>query len=298
MIVKAMGRTQLGGPGALQRHRRAHALTVLAIRTAFIAGVLILWQLAALEFPREKFIISSPLDIVVRFGEMGRSGELWRHTKVTVEEVAIGYAIGSVCGIATGFLFGRSRMLAEIFEPIIVGLYGIPRTALAPLFIIWLGIGIESKVGIVILMTFFLTFFNTYSGIKAVDRDLVNLARLMGASEWVIIRRVILPAISPAVMLGLKTSVPQAVIGATVGEFIVSTAGLGYLIRQAAGFFDAGGLYVGVVVLLALVLVANYLLDGLERHLLRWRPPAEEHRVELELTEAGTDSSTERLPSC
>lgn len=207
---------------------------------------------------------------------MATDGTLWNHIRVTFTEIGVGYPIGSLLGLTTGYLFGRNKTLADIFEPIIVAIYGVPRTALAPLFIIWLGIGIASKVGIVILMTFFLTFFNTYSGMKTMDQDYLRLARLMGAKESMITWRVILPSIFPSVLVGLKTSVPQSVIGATVGEFIASTAGLGYLIRRSAQLFDAGALFVGVLALLIIVLVLNNVLDRLEGVVMRWRPVAEE----------------------
>lgn len=265
-----------------RRRKRRHLAAVMSIRFGFVAVLLVFWQMTSVWFPGDKFIFSSPTDIVARFGQMIHSGELWVDTAATLEEVVYGYLIGCVVGIAMGFWFGRSKFIAEVFEPVLVGLYGIPRIALAPLFILWLGIGIASKIGIVILLVFFLIFFNTYSGMREVDRDYINLARLMGASEWTVMRRVIFPAVSPYIMIGLKTSVPMAVIGAVVGEFIVSTKGLGYLIREASGLFDASGLFVGVIVLLVIVLIANYLLDALERRLMRWRPSSHDEHVVVE----------------
>ena len=247
-----------------------YALLTHGLRIGIVLGLLVLWQYASGRWI-EAILISSPTDIVVRFGEMLRSGELWKHTQVTFIEIIVGYVIGAGLGLAVGFGLAQSRLWADVLEPMILGIYGIPRTALAPLFIIWLGIGIASKVGIVALMSFFLVFFNTYSGLRGVDRDYVNLARLFGADRLNLILRVLIPAASPSIMIGLKTAVPQAVIGATVGEFIASSEGLGYMIRRAAGTFDAAGLFVGVIVLLALVLLANWLLGLLEARLMGWR---------------------------
>lgn len=244
---------------------------IWTLRLAVIGLFLGLWEYAAGRWV-EEFIISRPTAVTVAFWEALRSGELWRHTKVTTLELAIGYPIGSLGGIVVGYALGRSKVLAGIFEPLILGLYGVPRTALAPLFIIWLGIGIWSKVGVVIMMTFFLTFFNTYSGILHMDKEFVNLARLMGAKEGTITFRVILPSIFPYVFVGLKTAIPQAVIGAVVGEFIASSEGIGFYIRRAAALFDPAGLWVGVLVLLISVLLTNAAVERIEKWLMRWKP--------------------------
>src|SRR5579883_2618438 len=255
-----------GAPGSAARY----ALLTHGLRLAIVGALLALWQYASGRWV-DAILISSPTEIVARFAEMIQNGQLWRHTQVTFTEIIIGYAIGAGLGLAVGFGLAQSRLWADVFEPMILGFYGIPRTALAPLFIIWLGIGIASKVGVVALMSFFLVFFNTYAGLRGVDRDYVNLARLFGADRFHLIWRVLLPAASPTILVGLKTAVPQAVIGATVGEFIASSEGLGYFIRRAAGTFDAAGLFVGVIMLLVLVLVANWLLDLLEARLMAWR---------------------------
>jgi len=247
-----------------------YALLTHGVRLAIVLGLLALWQYGSGRWV-DAILISSPTDIAARFVEMVQNGQLWRHTQVTFTEIIIGYVLGAGLGLAVGFGLAQSKFWADVFEPMILGFYGIPRTALAPLFIIWLGIGIASKIGVVALMSFFLVFFNTYAGLRGVDRDYVNLARLFGADRFHLILRVLLPAASPTIMVGLKTAVPQAVIGATVGEFIASSEGLGYFIRRAAGTFDAAGLFVGVIMLLMLVLVANWLLDQLERRLLAWK---------------------------
>ena len=260
----------------LRRRRQIEAIQIFTIRLLFILGLFGLWEYGSGRW-FDTFIFSKPSDIWVRTIEMIVSGELWRHVRATFVEIGIGYPVGSILGLATGYIFGRYRFLAKTFEPIIVALYGIPRTAIAPIFIIALGVGIESKVAIVILMTFFLTFFNTYSGMRQVDHEFINLARLMGANETTVTFRIILPYISPYVMVGLKTSVPQSVIGATVGEFIASYEGLGYLIKQAASLFDPATLFVAVIVLLVVVLVGNNLLDRIERWAMRWKPPTELH---------------------
>ena len=249
--------------------------TILVARLLIVVAILGSWEYASGRWV-QTYVVSKPSLVALSFAEAVSSGKLWLHTKVTLLEILVGYPIGSFAGILTGYLLGESRTAARVLEPILMGLYGIPRTALAPLFIIWLGIGIWSKVGVVILMTFFLTFFNTYSGMRHLDRDLINLALLMGAKGATVTLRVVFPSISPQVFVGLKTALPQAVIGAVVGEFIVSTAGLGYYIKQAAALFDPAGLWVGVLVLMAAVLLINWGLDSLEGRLMRWKPQEEE----------------------
>lgn len=261
--------------GARPSAARFYRLRVGALRWLLILVFLSLWEYAAGHWVDE-FIISRPTAVFKSLLEMVISGELWVHTRATLLEILIGYPIGSVVGIVTGYLLGRYRMAADVLGPIMMGLYGIPRIALAPLFIVALGIGVASKVGVVVLMTFFLTFFSTYFGMRHLDRDFINLARLMGANERILTFRVIFPSIFPQISLGLKTALPQAVIGATVGEFIASTAGLGYYIRRSASLFDSAGVFVGVVVLLVAVLAMNVGLDRLERRLMHWKAPEEE----------------------
>ena len=179
-----------------------------------------------------------------------------------------------------GYWFGRSRFLAEIFEPIIIAINGIPRTALAPLFIVWLGIGIWSKVGVVFLLVFFLNFFNTYAGMRQMDTEYVDLARLMGVKGWKLTFRVILPAISPYIFTGIRTSIPFSIIGAIVGEFIAATEGLGFFIRMSAGIFRTADVFVGIIVLMIMVIVMDKIAGLVERRALRWQTQTEHVQIQ------------------
>lgn len=240
---------------------------------------LLTWEIIAGRWI-EILLISSPSRIFSAFLSNLESGTLMEHTWVTLQEIGIGFPLGAVSGIAVGCLFGQSRTLAELFEPIIIALYGIPRTALAPLFIVWLGIGIWSKVGVVFLLTFFLNFFNTYSGMKQMDREYIDLARLMGAKGYKLAYKIILPALSPHIMTGLKTSIPFSVIGAVVGEFIAATEGLGFFIHLSAGIFRTADVFVGIIVLMFVVIVMNKIADLVERRLLRWQVQTEYVRIQ------------------
>ena len=252
--------------GFLWRRR----LWVTLLRVAIIGGFFLLWEIASGKWI-EPFLISSPSRILVSMVAGFQSGDLIQHSWVTVQEIAIGFPVGVILGIALGYAFGRSQLLAEIFEPIIIALNGIPRTALAPLFIVWLGIGIWSKVGVVFLLTFFLNFFNTYAGMRQMDQEYIDLARLMGAGRWKLTFKVILPAISPYVFTGIRTSIPFSVIGAIVGEFVAATEGVGYFIRQAAGLFRTADVFVGIIVLMLMVIAMDKVAELIERRALQWQ---------------------------
>lgn len=252
---------------------------VTILRFAIIGGFLLLWQFASGRWI-EAFLISSPSRIFTSLIGGFRDGDLLQHSWVTFQEIAIGFPIGAISGIALGYAFGRSRLLAEIFEPIIIALNGIPRTALAPLFIVWLGIGLWSKVGVVFLLTFFLNFFNTYTGMRQMDQEYVDLASLMGAKGWKLTFKVIFPAISPYVFTGLRTSIPFAVIGAIVGEFVAATEGVGFFIRMSAGIFKTADVFVGIIVLMIMVIIMDKIAAMVERRALRWQTQTEHIQIQ------------------
>jgi len=262
-----------------QAARFPRSLGITIVRVAIIGGFFLLWEIASGRWV-EPFLISSPSRIFSSLIAGFRDGDLLQHTWVTFEEIAIGYPLGAIAGIALGYWFGRSRMLAEIFEPIIIALNGIPRTALAPLFIVWLGIGIWSKVGVVFLLTFFLNFFNTYTGMRQMDQEYVDLARLMRVRGLKLTFRVILPAISPYVFTGIRTSIPFSVIGAIVGEFIAATDGIGFFIRLSAGIFRTADVFVGIIVLMVMVIIMDKIAGLVEKRVLRWQTQAEHVQVQ------------------
>ena len=255
------------------------AVGVTFIRFGIIFGFLLLWEIASGRWI-EPFLISSPSRIFSSLVAGFQSGELLHHSWVTFLEIAIGFPLGAFTGIALGYSFGRSRLLAEVFEPIIIALNGIPRTAVAPLFIVWLGIGIWSKVGVVFLLTFFLNFFNTYTGMRQMDREYIDLARLMGVSGWKLTFKVIFPAISPYVFTGIRTSIPFAVIGAIVGEFIAATEGVGFFIRLSAGIFKTADVFVGIIILMIMVIAMDKLAEAIEKRALRWQTQTEHVQIQ------------------
>lgn len=243
---------------------------VLLGRVLVGVAIILFWQWAAGGLIRESYL-AKPTTIAARLYELFATGTIWVHIIVTLEEVIIGFVIGSVLGLIAGFLLGNSPYLSAVLEPYVMGFYGIPRIALAPIFIILLGIGIWSKIVIVIIQVFFMLFINAYAGVKNINLEYVQLARIMGANNTLVLRKIIIPSTIPFIMLGLRSAVPYSVIGAIVGEFIAASKGLGYYINYAGSTFDSAGAFAGIMILLAFIMSANALMQRIERAVVKWR---------------------------
>jgi NitT/TauT family transport system permease protein len=254
------------------RRRRGNRLSIVATQLAILVVLLGAWELAVTPTTLPYF--SRPSIVAAKLFDLLSHSDIYRHMYVTLVEIASGYAIGAVVGLLLGFILGRSRFLSAALQPYIIGLYSIPKIALAPVFIVWLGLGIASKVAVVFVASFFLVFFNTYSGLLAVNEELVRLARLMGASWPQTVWRVILPAAADQIFLGLRTAVPYAVIGAVIGEYIGASEGLGYFILYASQTYDAPALFSGIIILVVIVFAVNFGLNWLEARVIRWRKAA------------------------
>ena len=174
-------------------------------------------------------------------------------------------------GVAVGFLFAHWEKLAHIFDPLMVALNAMPRVVLAPLFILWFGLGLESKVALVVVLVFFLTFFNTYQGAREVDEELIAVCRLMRASRWQILLKVIVPSAMVWTAVGLKVSVPYAFVGAVVGEILAGNLGLGALITRAVNQFDANRLMAAVVLTTVLAIILNTVVARATGYFLHWQ---------------------------
>jgi sulfonate transport system permease protein len=240
---------------------------------------LLLWEIAAWQWPGVARLVSQPIEIARGIVDVVTTGVIWQHFDATLKEMAAGYVIGALSGVALGFLCGRIKLLGDIFNPYVTLFNGIPKVALAPVFVIWFGIGLMSKIAIIITMVFFVVFINTFAGLRSVNEDYVAIVRIMGASGWQVVREVFLPATLPFIMVGLRAGIPFSVIGAVVGEFIASTKGLGFFINYNQGTYDTNGIFVGVTILALLVVVLDGLLVLLEKRLLKWRPEVEAKNV-------------------
>jgi len=245
-------------------------LSVLGWRVAIVIVVLAAWQFSSGRLMKP-FWISSPLLIWNHLAEWVATGELWANVEVTLIETVLGFVFGAIGGIAFGLTLGLNRRLAAVLDPFIVAFYSLPKIALAPLFILWFGVGMTSKVVLATFVVFFLVFYNTYAGTLAVEQELVDVLRLMGASRAQIVRKVILPSALIWIFTGMKSSVPYALIGAVVGEMMASNKGLGYLIQAAAGQYDTAGVFAALFVLMIIATGLHELLKQSERVMLRWR---------------------------
>jgi NitT/TauT family transport system permease protein len=262
-----------------KRARRELWLRRLIMLAPGIA-LLLFWQWASGRLIREIYV-SKPTAVAERLYELFMSGEIYPHLWTTGQELVLGYAIGVAGGVIGGYALGRSPRLAAIFEPYVMAFYGVPKIALAPLFIIWFGIGVWSKVALASIMVFFLVFYNVFSGVRSVDRELVNLTLVMGANQRQLTWHVYLPAAAPFVMLGMRLAIPYSVIGVIVGEFTSATQGLGLFIHEASSTYDPAGVFAGIAILLAFVMTANFLAGRLEHRLLRWRTLSGSGPVEI-----------------
>lgn len=240
---------------------------------------LIAWEVSARSWPIVAKLISQPSAIALGIVDVVLTGEIWQHLEATLTEMTVGYLIGALSGVSVGFLFGRVRLLGEIFNPYISLFNGIPKVALAPVFVIWFGIGLMSKIAIIMTMVFFVVFINTFAGLRSVNEEYVSIVRIMGGSGWQIVREVFLPATLPFILVGLRAGIPFSVIGAVVGEFIAATKGIGFFINYHQGTFDTTGIFVGVAILAGLVVVLDGLLSFIEHRLLKWRPEIEARNV-------------------
>jgi NitT/TauT family transport system permease protein len=266
------GQTRKIASTGSRRKRRVGRLDIVVLQLSILVVLLLSWQFAVTDATVPYF--SRPTLVAARLYDLLSHHDIYRHIYVTLIEIAVGYAIGAIVGLTLGFILGRSEFLSAALQPYIIGLYSIPKVALAPVFIIWLGLGIASKIAVVFVTSFFLVFFNTYAGLLAVNEELVRLARLMGASWPQALWRVILPAAAPQIFLGLRTAVPYAVIGAVIGEYIGANEGLGYFILYASQTYDAPSLFSGIIILVAIVFAVNFGLTRLEGRIIRWRKVA------------------------
>ena len=251
-------------------------LLVHGTQVAVLVVVLGGWELLARTNHLDPTLFGQPSGVVARLhtwiSEGTSIGSLGAQIRVTLEEALLGFAIGTALGIVSGIALGRVRFLAEVFGPFIKVLNSIPRIVLGSVFVIMFGLGLESKVILVVVLVFFGVFFNAFQGTREVDRNFIANAAILGASKWQITRQVVLPSAFTWIIASLHVAFGFALIGAIVGEFIGAQQGLGQLIRAAQGTFDANGVWAAMVIMAIVALLAEWLITRLEKRLLRWRP--------------------------
>jgi NitT/TauT family transport system permease protein len=263
--------------GRVRKAESRNRRNVWLLRLAILVVWLGLWELAG-RFWIDPFFYSMPSLIWERlvswFTEGTDFGSIWYQILVTVEESVIGFVIGALAGIVFGVVLGRSPYLAEVFAPFIKAGNALPRVVLAALFVIWFGLGISSKVATVVVLVFFVVFFNAFTGAREVDRNLIDNARILGASRSQVLAAIVLPSATSWILSSLHVAFGFALIGAVVGEYTGAKAGLGFLISNAQGTFDTAGVYAGMLIITVIALAAEWGIGGLEKKLLRWRPNA------------------------
>ena len=255
-------------------------VTLLALQILVAIVTLALWYVLS-SYPLfghvvlPPFFFSNPVDVGKQIVDWFVTGVIWKHLWVTLEEAMLAFVIGSFGGVAVGFWFARQPRTAAVFDPYVKMVNALPRVVLAPIFTLWLGLGIWSKVALGVTLVFFIVFFNVYQGVKEVSPTVLANARMLGMNERQLMRHVYWPSALSWMFSSLHTSVGFAVVGAVVGEYLGSAAGLGYLIQQAEGVFDVAGVFAGMFVLAAFVIVIDTIVSMVEKRLLVWRPAAD-----------------------
>ncbi|MEV0029006.1 ABC transporter permease [Nocardia sp. NPDC050793] len=254
--------------------RRAR-LRTWGLRAALVALWLGAWELTATVWI-DPFFYSKPSLIWARlvewFTEGTQFGSIWLQIYTTVQEAVLGFVIGTAAGVVLGVLLGRSQYWSEVLAPFIKALNAVPRIVLASLFIIWFGLGLSSKVATVVVLVFFAVFFNAFTGAREVDGNVIDNARILGASRRQVLVSIVLPSATTWILSSLHTAFGFALIGAVVGEYAGASKGLGLLISNAQGTFDSAGIYAGMIIITVIALIAEWGIGMAENRLLKWRP--------------------------
>jgi len=240
-------------------------------RTLALLFLALIWEGCSRAGWLNPFYVPAPSKVLDVIFTLFRDGEIWTHLQATFSAAVVGLVGGLLLGILLGFAAALLPVLAEVLEPIMILLNAIPRVIMAPLFVIWLGIDLPSKMALALVLVAVLIFFAVYSGIKEVDQRLVERVKTLGGNRWVLMREVYVPSVTAWVMGSLKVAVGFAFTGACVGEFVASSRGLGYMLQFAQSTYNAALTIALIVLIMLFVLVLFAAAERLERRLLRWR---------------------------
>lgn len=258
--------TDAADRAADRRERAVIYAGQVGVGVAFLA----LWELVSGLWV-DVFFLSQPSLIAGRIVDLAESGELWTHLRITLLETGIGLLIGLPLGVVLGIAVATSRVVGRWFYPYVIAMYSLPRVALAPLFIVWFGIGLFSKVMMVVTMVLFVAFYNVYQGVKSIDQDLLDMVKSYRGSRWSAIRWVILPSISAWMLTALRLAIGLGLIGAIIAELIGSSAGIGYYIKLSSNLFDTTGVFAGLTVITVIAMLLEQVVAFIERRVLRYR---------------------------
>jgi len=245
----------------------------IAVAAVFLGAWQILTVYPIIGAPRQmQFFFSTPFDVLSRVSEELSTIDIWHHVLITLEETLLAFAFGASAGVLVGFLFALSERMALIFDPYIKATNALPRVVLAPIFALWFGLGIWSKVALGFSLVFYIVFFNVYQGVREVPPVILANARMLDIRGRNLVRHVYWPAALTWVFSSLHTSIGFAVVGAVIGEYLGSSAGLGYKIHEAESIFDVTGVYAGMFMLTVFVLLIDFGVTVIEKRLLAWKP--------------------------
>jgi NitT/TauT family transport system permease protein len=243
---------------------------LMAGRLLILAVVLGAWEFISGRYVDE-FWISKPSNIAAVLWEWISTGEIWVHLQATVTAMLLGLLVGATTGIIVGFVLGRVEWLAKLVDPFITAVYALPKVALAPLFILWFGVDLLSKIVLTAVVVFFLVFYNTYAGVRSADVDLVDVVRVMGGKRSDILLKVVLPSAAKWIYTGLRLAVPYSLMGAVIGEIVASNKGIGFLLSRAAGTFDTSATFAALFILMIIATLLNIVVDSSEKITGRWQ---------------------------
>ena len=247
----------------------------MALGTAVIVLLLIIWELLPYFVPMKqgtRLFFTVPSRILATLWQMFANGSIWAPLGVSASAFAIGLALAIAAGLPLGILLGRSSTLNAMFDPFITAFNATPRLVFLPLLMLWLGIGLWSKVAIVFLGALFPLLINTHEGVRNADKLLINVVRSFGAKEWDVARLVVIPNSLPFIVVGLRLAIGRAILGVVVAEFFGAQDGLGVLMVRAASSFNVDVVFAGLIIFAALSLIMTGLVKVLEERMNRWRP--------------------------
>ena len=244
---------------------------LMAGRIALAIAAIAFWEYVSVSQDL-KFWIGSPSGVVETMTEWWSTpGFLWLHISTTLQSMVFGLVFGSLVGIALGLLLGLIRPLGRLLDPFIMAINSLPKIALAPMFVLWFGIGIQMRTILVATICFFLVFINTYAGVLDRNQELIEVMQVMGAQRRHLIMKLVIPGSLSYIVIGLKLAIPYALTGAVFAEIIASNRGIGYLLMRAAGQFDTSGLFAALGILMLLAVLLNAGLNRGSDRFLRWK---------------------------
>lgn len=255
-------------------HTRYDAARILALQVLALAALLLVWWAVSGTLVDSLFL-SDPISVARVLYEIIMDGTLWWHLEWTLVEMTLGYILGVSVGLVMAIVITGIPWAPQIVRPFVMGLFAIPKVALAPLIIVWFGIYLVPKVVLAASLVLFIVYFNTVAGISSVNPRMNEVLRVMGASPLALLTKLTLPSAMPYIFTAMRITVPGALIGAIIGEFLSSNRGIGFLIAAASSRYDTARVFAGILSLLVFVLIINAVISRLERYLARWQPIAD-----------------------